>query len=210
MPNYLQRKQGHDYSDRGIYLITATTTNRLPLLGMLIGGIEDARVEPTPMGKAVIAAFQGIERQMFARTGCKVQVLQYQLMPDHFHGILFLHDPLPQKWNLGRIIRGWKVACTHAYWQEQADDGIKDAGENNLAQDNERSLFSSGYNDRPLVEKGQLQVWINYLHDNPRRLALKRANPDLFRIYTSLQHGAFSFRALGNRFLLDYPDRKVV
>ena len=230
MPNYLQRKQGHDYSDRGIYLITATTTDRLPLLGTLVGGIEDAQVEPTPIGKAVIAAFQDIERQMLARTGCKVQVLQYQLMPDHFHGILFIHDQLPQKWNLGRIIRGWKVACTHTYWQERADDSSNAMGEKNLAQDNEPqnpsssyrrlfsdvdnttspSLFTPCYNDRPLVEKGQLQVWINYLHDNPRRLALKRANPDLFRIYTSLQHGNLSFRALGNRFLLEYPERKVV
>jgi len=230
MPNYLQRKQGHDYSDRGIYLITATTTDRLPLLGTLVGSIEDAQVESTPIGKAVIAAFLDIERQMFSRTGCKVQVLQYQLMPDHFHGILFIQDQLPLKWNLGRIIRGWKVASTHAYWQEQADDGGKAAGENNLAQDNETPnpsspyrrlfsdvdnvnhppLFTHGYNDRPLVEKGQLQVWINYLHDNPHRLALKRANPDLFRIYTSLQHGNLSFRALGNRFLLDYPERKVV
>lgn len=214
MPNYLQRKYGHDYSDRGIYMITAMTTGRKPLLGTLIGGVEEARVEPTPVGKAVIAAFHDIERQMLDRTGCKVQVLQYQLMPDHFHGILFIHDSLPPKWNLGRIIRGWKVACTHGYWQEKADGDGSDTGEKNLAQDNEiqqrPSLFSSGYNDRPLVEKGQLQVWINYLHDNPRRLALKRANPDLFRIYTLLRHGDLSFKALGNRFLLDYPVRKVV
>jgi len=51
----------------------------------------------------------------------------------------------------------------------------------------------------------------NYLRDNPRRLAVKRLFPDLFRAVAALRRplpslgvvGAFA--ALGNRFLLDRP-----
>ncbi len=31
-------------------------------------------------------------------------------------------------------------------------------------------LFDNGYNDRVLNRKGQLERWIDYLRDNPRRL----------------------------------------
>lgn len=51
----------------------------------------------------------------------------------------------------------------------------------------------------------------NYLRDNPRRLAVKRLYPDLFRAVGVLRRplpglgGVGAFAALGNRFLLDCP-----
>lgn len=35
-------------------------------------------------------------------------------------------------------------------------------------------LFARGYNDRLLLREGQLDNWLHYLADNPRRLILKR------------------------------------
>ena len=31
-------------------------------------------------------------------------------------------------------------------------------------------LFARGYNDKLLLREGQLETWIHYLNDNPRRL----------------------------------------
>lgn len=72
------------------------------------------------------------------------------------------------------------------------------------------SLFSSGYNDRPLNARGQLQHWVSYLHDNPRRLALKRANPDLFRIHRQTEVNGVPCTTLGNMFLAKRPMRAVL
>ena len=68
-------------------------------------------------------------------------------------------------------------------------------------------LFEPGYNDKVLREYGQLTVWKNYLRDNPRRLLMKREHPDLFRVQRNLMYRGLQFSAIGNRFLLERPER---
>ena len=71
-------------------------------------------------------------------------------------------------------------------------------------------LWSPGYNDHVLSSEGELGNWRQYLADNPRRLFLRRCFPDLFRVSFGLQIGPFTCSAVGNRFLLSYPQRKQV
>ena len=65
------------------------------------------------------------------------------------------------------------------------------------------------------MHEGQLQAMIAYLHDNPARLAEKRANPELFRRVAALplplDGGRLigRFEALGNRHLLSRPLHQV-
>ena len=66
-------------------------------------------------------------------------------------------------------------------------------------------LFAKGYNDQILLRVGQLENWINYLKDNPRRLLMKREHPDLFKVQRNLEYAGQSFSAIGNRFLLECP-----
>ena len=66
-------------------------------------------------------------------------------------------------------------------------------------------LFAKGYNDRILFRQGQLDRWLNYLKDNPRRLLMKREKPELFRVQRGLTYAGMSFSAIGNRFLLERP-----
>ncbi len=75
---------------------------------------------------------------------------------------------------------------------------------------NHGMLFARGYNDKLLFRKGQLEAWRNYLVDNPRRLLMKREHPDLFRVQRNVEAADITFSAIGNRFLLDYPDRLQV
>ncbi len=63
---------------------------------------------------------------------------------------------------------------------------------------------------RTLVAKGQLNRMIAYIHDNPHRAMLRRLNPDLFRLRRELQVEGLTFTALGNLFLLDYPQRQAI
>lgn len=194
---------GHDYTAPSAYLITVVTQDRRPLLGSLVGkSASEAAIDATILGKQVIAAFYDIEKKVKEKTGCDVQVVQYQLMPDHFHGILYVKEKLPKEWHLGRIISGWKGACSRAYTRDVNESELT------LLQGNVLTLFEKGYNDRPLVSKGQLQGWIQYLRDNPRRLWLKKHQPDMLRKVYEFEAGAKGrrFTAVGNTFFVTYPE----
>lgn len=208
MPNYLQRKIGHDYTAPSAYLITVVTQDRRPLLGSLVGkSAAEAAIDATVLGKQVIAAFYDIEKKVKEKTGCDVQVVQYQLMPDHFHGILYVKEKLPKEWHLGRIISGWKGACSRAYTRDVNESELT-LLQGNVLEDGVLTLFEKGYNDRPLVSKGQLQGWIQYLRDNPRRLWLKKHQPDMLRKVYEFEAGAKGrrFTAVGNTFFVTYPE----
>ena len=71
-------------------------------------------------------------------------------------------------------------------------------------------LWAEGYHDRILFHKGQLDALIHYIKDNPRRFALKRANPELFKIRQHIQIAGMSFTAMGNIFLAEYPQKAVI
>ena len=73
-----------------------------------------------------------------------------------------------------------------------------------------RPLFAKGYNDLILRSYDELPAWQNYLHDNPRRLLMKRARPEWLRPFFGLQIGQHSFSGIGNRALLTAAKRKAV
>ncbi len=73
-----------------------------------------------------------------------------------------------------------------------------------------RPLFAKGYNDLILRSYDELPAWQNYLHDNPRRLLMKRARPEWLRPFFGLQIGQHSFSGIGNRELLKAAKRKAV
>ena len=222
--NKQRGKRGHDYTSVSLYLITVTTVGRQRILGQLVGNSADeAHIEATDLGRKVIAYFNRIPEITMEKTGCRVQMVQYQLMPDHFHGILYVRDELPQEWPLGQIIAGWKGVCTRAYREtfalsREAENGLRKCeAENGLrkceAENGVRySLFNAGYNDRVLNQFGQLEGWIQYLRDNPRRLWLKLHNADRLRKVYEFEAGRQGHRytAVGETFLVKYPERAQV
>ena len=71
-------------------------------------------------------------------------------------------------------------------------------------------LFAHEYHDSLLYGRGQLARMKSYIKDNPRRLALKRANRELFRIRQDYTVGGFPCTVLGNIFLAGHPQRQVL
>ena len=221
--NRLRRMEKHDYTLPCIYLITVTTEGRQRLLGTLVGdSAATAAIEPTPLGAYVAEAFRQTAAETTKKTGCRVQVLHYQIMPDHFHGILYVRDTLPADYALGKIVAAWKSACTHALWASlsaphlSAENGTKDLsaenGTKDLSAEHRTALFSRGFNDRILFRRGQLKTWVAYLDDNPRRLWLKWHFPDRLRKVYDFTAGTKGHRytAVGNTFLVTHPERLQV
>ncbi len=116
--NRLRRKNTHNYAAACIYLITVNVADRQRLLGTLVGNSpEEAQVKPSHLGEYVATAFRNMANIVTSKTGSRVQVLQYQIMPDHFHGILYVRDSLPDGWTLSRMIAAWKGDCSREYWR---------------------------------------------------------------------------------------------
>ena len=204
--NRLRRMEKHDYTSACIYLITVTTVERRRVLGSLVGSSPDtAEIKPTALGAYVAEAFRKIAAETTKKTGCRVQVLHYQIMPDHFHGIIYVRDTLPADYSLGKIIAAWKSDCSHALWNDSSFRAQEFSSE-------KPSLFSRGFNDRILFRKGQLQTWIAYLNDNPRRLWLKTHFPNRLRKVYDFRAGkkGHQYTAVGNTFLVTYPERLQV
>lgn len=222
--NTQRRKKDHDYTSVSLYLITVTTVDRQKILGNMVGNsAEEAHIEPTDLGRMVIAFFKQIPEITLEKTGCHVQVVQYQLMPDHFHGILYVKDKLPKEYPLGQIISGWKGACTRAYNSSASifsSPARRDSVEvssiisSPASRDSAKKppLFNPGYNDRVLNQFGQLEGWIEYLRDNPRRLWLKVHNADRLRKVYEFTAGKQGHRytAVGETFFVKYPERAQV
>ena len=236
--NTQRRKKDHDYTSVSLYLITVTTVDRQKILGNMVGNsAEEAHIEPTDLGRMVIAFFKQIPEITLEKTGCHVQVVQYQLMPDHFHGILYVKDKLPKEYPLGQIISGWKGACTRAYNSPSmfssparrdsvevssiiSSPARRDSVEvssiisSPARRDSVKKppLFNLGYNDRVLNQFGQLEGWIEYLRDNPRRLWLKVHNADRLRKVYEFTAGKQGHRytAVGETFFVKYPERAQV
>lgn len=210
--NRLRRMETHDYTSSCIYLITVTTEGRQRLLGTLVGdSAATAAIEPTPLGAYVAEAFRQTAAETTKKTGCRVQVLHYQIMPDHFHGILYVRDTLPADYALGKIVAAWKSACTHALWASPSFCASF-SSPHLSAVNKTKPLFSRGFNDRILFRRGQLKTWVAYLDDNPRRLWLKWHFPDRLRKVYDFTAGTKGHRytAVGNTFLVTYPERLQV
>lgn len=222
-----RRCDGWDYRQRAIYQVTLVQADRArPQLGRLV--IDDpkvppeavtARVEPSELGVAILAHW----KRMGDFTP-EIKPLFCQLMPDHLHAILEVTRPMAKP--LGNAIGGFKTGCEKIYRELalSAQDKALSAQDKAPPERNRRAclvpearasgaprLWAAGFQDSILFRAGQLDAMFNYLRDNPRRLAVKRLFPDLFRAVAALRRplpslgvvGAFA--ALGNRFLLDRP-----
>ena len=154
-----RRCRDWDYGGRAIYMITINLKERgRPVMA------EWPRASPetakiymplTPLGEKVLSCWRRIPEFWLM-----VELLECQVMPDHFHGLLFVKGSLlsssGRPKTLGDVVRGFKTGCREVGWEE-------------------------GYVDNILFREGQLKRMADYIRDNPRRLAEKRANPGLFR-----------------------------
>lgn len=113
--SYRPRNPGHDYYGAGTYLITLVVSGRAPLLGRLGDDVKHPEVSLSHLGRAVEQAWNSLpERQ--AAHGNRVAVHACVSMPEHFHGVIEVLEPM--RWSLGDIVQAFKATCT-GYWQRQ-------------------------------------------------------------------------------------------
>ena len=216
-PSMLRRAVWNDDSDRKMYMLTLVTEGRQPLFGEVKGHSEAPTGSPDAPTISLSPLGFKVEQEWWnsAIHHPELTVVALQMMPDHLHGILFVKEKMEKP--LGIVIRGFKQACNRHYRQlilglpavQYVALPTQPTQQKRDRRGEERThgqLFARGYNDRILYGKDQLERWLAYLADNPRRLLMKREHPDLFRVQRNLTVNGMTFSAMGNRFLLDCPE----
>lgn len=173
-------------------MITLVVEGRRPLFGTIVGDgmTQPAKMRRSPLGDAVVKALLNIPHFYPS-----LEIWTQQIMPDHLHAIIFVKEEIPV--HLGTIINGFKVACNREYRL------LKEKGD--ITSDY-AALWEQGYNDRILDQKGQLQRMKDYIHDNPRRRAIKTCYPEFFKVRHNVKVSNLTFAAQGNIFLLNAPN----
>lgn len=150
----------HDYKAKCIYFITILKADHIAPFGKISGNPMLANNTPgcakvtlDPLGKIVRNAIYNI-----SNIEPKIKLYQYSIMPDHAHFLLSVEEVLDEK--LGFVIARLKSEINHK------------AGQN--------GVFREGYNDQILRRDRDLNAIFNYIRDNPRRLAMRMANPEYF------------------------------
>ena len=212
-PSMLRRCVGHDYTGRQIYMITMVTEGRRPLFGDVMGksdapnGSSDApTIILSELGQRVADEWWAASKHH-----PEIEVIALQMMPDHLHGILFVKEKMEKP--LGMALRGFKQSCNRHYRELVLGVPSVALATQQTRQRRDRRgedrthglLFARGYNDKLLLRSGQLETWLRYLDDNPRRLIMRREHPDLFRVKRNVEAAGTTFSAIGNRFLLCRP-----
>lgn len=219
-----------DYRGRAIYMVTVTAFEHRPLFGELVGGEARPEIRRSALGEMVARCWEELPTRYPG-----VRLLASVVMPDHFHGVLFVQKA--QEKPLGAMVGFLKAhttslflhgasamaqgtasalaqATTHgastpaqATASAPAQGGPAQGVLWPVACGGRRPIWAPGYHDRILFRRGQLERMVAYVRDNPRRLAVKRAHPELFRVVRDLSLAGQPFAGIGNHFLLQWPVR---
>ncbi len=184
-----KRMFAHDYTRVGFYMITIMTAGRRPLFG----SCRENRTHLSEAGEIVTRRWHEIRLHRPA-----IETNTVVVMPDHLHGIVYVKEPLPKP--VGLTIRGFKSGCTSELRQR--------------FNNSELEVWENGYHDRVIMTAGTLRAERHYIHDNPRRYCLRKANPEMFVCVNRLNNPRLpsdrEWAGFGNLFLLDKPDIEPV
>ena len=157
-PNALKRSPKTDYTS-GYFFVTLNVRGNKPLLGSVVGQYDSTTCQTTGAGVRLSALGEKVLQcwQNIPKYHPNVQVIDAQVMPEHFHGLLYL-DATPNE-TLGRVIRGFKLGCNKIYGAQYHQE--------------KATLFTRGYNETVPITAEEVQTKILYIRANPERRLIK-------------------------------------
>lgn len=211
----------NNYRWTGTYLITMVAYEHHQVFGELCN-VPIPHVVLNDIGRYMEQQWLSLP-DFHSQHNRRISVMGHQVMPDHFHGILRVESEMDV--TIGEIIRGLKISCTQEWRRMNRPymvDTLTDEQHALLSRMSRKQreeyyqkigivpLFDDNYDDTVCFRDGQLENAIHYVHDNPRRLAIKRANPELFKLRQAVQVAGFECMTLGNQFLKDDPMKEML
>jgi len=158
------RLKQYDYSSAGAYYITICCYKRRHYFGKIVNG------------KMILSEFGVIVNTEWLRSSCirkEIELDTYQIMPNHFHGIVFIletpdksisqtdrniagangRSPQMQPKSLSSLIAGFKSSATSRINQLRSTPGLP--------------VFQRNYYERIIRNEKQLNTIREYIINNP-------------------------------------------
>jgi putative transposase len=161
------RLSNYDYSQPGEYFVTVCIQNRQCLLGEIVNG----EMGLNRAGLAVERWWKELERKF---SSIKIDEY-YVVMPNHFHGIIFLSEPSASAVEgahigapLQKIMQWFKAMTTNEYVH-----GVKEHGWPQFG----GSLWQRSFYDHVIRDEEALNRIREYISTNPQRWEMDRENP---------------------------------
>ena len=160
------RLSGYDYSQEGAYFVTVCVQGRL----FLFGKIVDGNMRLNPAGQIIGKWWRELERKFPS-----LKIYEYYVvMPNHFHGIVFIPEPSSPSTEGGhtgpplqRIVQWFKTMTTNEYIH-----GVKEHGWPQF----KGSLWQRSFYDHVIRDEASLNRIREYISTNPLRWDLDREN----------------------------------
>ncbi len=149
------RLPDYDYATPGAYFITICVKDR----ECRFGEISDGQMHLNRSGRIAENTWQQLNRHYPAIT-----LGEFVIMPNHFHGLIWLGD---SKHGLSEIIRGFKT-----YSARQINQAFGTPG---------HPLWQRGFYDHVIRNDGSLAKIREYILGNPAQWHLDRENPETAR-----------------------------
>lgn len=184
----MPRSYTHDYHSRCIYHITLKKAPGAPRFGELCGELPNVGIARNQLGSIIEKRLRQLPRIEPA-----IRLLQYCIMPDHVHLLVFITQPTSL--HLGNYIGKLKVLI-HQDYRSLTGTG--------------QTIFDNDFYDCILHPGRSLDTIYRYVRDNPRRLAVRRAHPDFFRSMDALKIAGNTYQAYGNVQLFEHPFKEQV
>jgi REP element-mobilizing transposase RayT len=177
------RVKRYDYSQPGAYFVTLVTQNRV----CLFCDVEGSQIQPNEIGELIMKCWLRIPNH-FDNT----KLDEFVLMPNHLHGIIFIHEALgkgeaspgivtspienisgdasplqprgTQSRSLGAIIQNFKSISTRQMNRLYFEPGNK--------------IWQRNYYERIIRNERELNAIRLYIRDNPLNWELDKENPN--------------------------------
>jgi REP element-mobilizing transposase RayT len=178
------RLKGYDYSQAGAYFITLCTQNR----ACLFGNVVDGQMRLNAMGFIVAE-----EWRKTAEIRKEMELGEWVVMPNHFHGILVITNPRrniaccrgvarnaptsrmseisPKPGSIPATVRAFKSAVSKRISELQGVPGT--------------SVWQRNYYEHFIRNDESLNHIRQYIFDNPAQWATDSENPSLHGCYTA-------------------------
>lgn len=155
------RLRGYDYTQEGAYFVT-TTVNHLDIR---FAKISDGILKLNPYGRLVASEWYALGRKF-----PHVVPDQHIVMPDHFHGILFLfpkEDKASVLANQQQLPKGTQPGSLSAMIQHFKSVTTRRINKNRRTP-GER-VWQRNFYERIIRNEKELNAIRDYIHDNPIR-----------------------------------------
>ena len=172
------RLKDYDYSQAGAYFVTICTQGR----ECLFGEIVDGKIQLNYVGQLAKSSWNALPSHFDG-----IILDECVVMPNHFHGIIQIVNPLGAQFiapgiiapefiglpspsgainrapTLGDIVRGFKARCTHAINQYRNTPG--------------NPVWQRNYYERVIRNEAELAGMREYIANNPLQWDLDKDNP---------------------------------